>query len=51
VKIAETAMKQPGITFEKGIGEALTAMLASPRFLFRAEFQPEPNNPRKLCRG
>ncbi len=30
--------------FEKGLAEALTAVLASPRFLFRAELQPEPDN-------
>ncbi|MDX1967814.1 MAG: DUF1592 domain-containing protein, partial [Planctomycetaceae bacterium] len=30
--------------FEKGVAEALTAVLASPRFLFRAEAQPEPDN-------
>jgi hypothetical protein len=36
------------MTFEKGVGEALTAVLASPRFLFRAEIQPEPNNPARI---
>tara|TARA_R110002096_G_scaffold432198_2_gene648497 strand:+ start:4923 stop:7283 length:2361 start_codon:yes stop_codon:yes gene_type:complete len=34
--------------FEKGVAQALTAILASPRFLFRAEVQPEPNNPGKI---
>jgi hypothetical protein len=48
VAIAERTEREPGMTFEKGIGEALTAMLASPRFLFRAEIQPEPNNPSKI---
>lgn len=34
--------------FEKGVSEALTAALASPRFLFRAEVQPEPDNRGKV---
>ncbi len=48
VKIAADASQQPGTTFERGIGHALTAILASPRFLFRAEIQPEPNNPGRI---
>ena len=44
VALAETTAKQPGMNFESGIGQALTAVLAAPRFLFRAETQPEPNN-------
>lgn len=44
VALAEKGSKQPGANFESGIGLALTAILASPRFLFRAEIQPEPNN-------
>lgn len=32
--------------FERGIAQAISAMLASPRFLFREEPQPEPDNPR-----
>jgi hypothetical protein len=47
-KIAADTSAQPGGTFERGIGQALTAILASPRFLFRAEVQPEPNNPGKV---
>ncbi|MDA7915815.1 DUF1592 domain-containing protein [Verrucomicrobia bacterium] len=39
---------QPESSFEKGIAHAATAILASPRFLFRAEIQPEPNNPGKV---
>jgi len=50
VSIAAGVEKQPGGSFEQGIGQALTAMLASPRFLFRAEIQPEPNNPAKIVR-
>jgi hypothetical protein len=46
--IAEKTEKEPGMTFEKGVAEALTAVLASPRFLFRAEIQPEPNNPARI---
>ncbi|QDT63309.1 hypothetical protein V22_05290 [Calycomorphotria hydatis] len=30
--------------FEHGIAHAITAILMSPNFLFRAEIQPEPNN-------
>ncbi|MEW6304171.1 MAG: DUF1592 domain-containing protein [Verrucomicrobiota bacterium] len=48
VSLAENAARQPGMTFEKGIGHALTAVLTSPRFLFRAEIQPEPNNPGRI---
>ena len=50
VNIADSVMKQPSATFEQGVGQALTAILASPRFLFRAEIQPEPNNPGKIVR-
>jgi len=46
--LADSVAQQPGMTFERGIGHALTAILASPRFLFRAEIQPEPNNPGKV---
>ena len=31
--------------FERGVGEAVTAVLVSPRFLFRAELQPRPDDP------
>src|SRR5690606_13393836 len=31
--------------FETGVGTALTAVLVSPRFLYREELQPEPDNP------
>ena len=48
VALADSVERQPGMTFERGIGHALTAILASPRFLFRAEIQPEPNNPGKI---
>src|SRR5262249_37697090 len=35
--IAELVAKQPGKNFEQGISQALLAVLASPRFLFRIE--------------
>jgi hypothetical protein len=31
-----------------GTKQALRAMLVSPHFLFRIEWQPEPNNPKRL---
>ena len=36
-KLAESIYRQPGKTFEVGIAQAVAAMLASPRFLFRME--------------
>lgn len=35
--IAESEYSQPGKTFEYGVGRAMVAVLASPRFLFRTE--------------
>ena len=49
VTMAERADKGSG-SFEQGIEQGLTAILASPRFLFRAEIQPEPDNPGKIVR-
>lgn len=37
VGLAERFWSQPGGTFEAGVAEAMTAVLASPRFLFREE--------------
>lgn len=37
--------QQNGDSFEQGIRVALEAMLVSPRFLFRIESDPNPNNP------
>ena len=37
VAIAERNYSLPGTTFEKGIAQAITAVLASPRFLFHME--------------
>lgn len=44
VDMVMTVDQLPNRSFEDGIRHALTAVLASPRFLFRAEMQPEPNN-------
>jgi hypothetical protein len=48
VAMAMRVDQSPGMTFEDGIKHAMTAVLASPRFLFRAEIQPEPNNEGKV---
>lgn len=37
VRIARETYTQPGRTFEEGVGRAMMAVLASPRFLFRVE--------------
>ena len=37
VKMAESVYQQPGQTFEAGVAQAMVAVLASPRFLFRDE--------------
>jgi hypothetical protein len=34
--------------FERGIGQALAAILTSPRFLFRMELQPQPDDPQSV---
>lgn len=44
--LAESISSQPGKTFEAGIGQAMVAVLASPRFLFREEHtEPLPSAP------
>ncbi|HUR53153.1 MAG TPA: DUF1592 domain-containing protein, partial [Gemmataceae bacterium] len=40
-----TDMAIAGATFEAGVGQAITAVLTSPRFFFRAELQPRPDDP------
>jgi len=48
VAVARTAIEQPDGSFEKGVAAALTAMLSSPRFLFRIEDdgrEPQPADP------
>jgi len=37
VDLAETTYSVPGITFEKGVAQAMVALLASPGFLFHVE--------------
>lgn len=34
--------------FEKGISQAISAILTSPKFLFRAETQPRPDDPKSI---
>ncbi|MEN8695464.1 MAG: DUF1592 domain-containing protein [Akkermansiaceae bacterium] len=48
VRIVMEVDRQPGRSFEDGIKHAMTAVLASPRFLFRAEIQSDPNDPKKI---
>lgn len=48
VKIVQEVDNHPGKSFEDGIKQAIATCLASPRFLFRIEIQPEPNNPGRI---
>lgn len=48
VNLYRIAAAEPKTAFENAVGYAVTAVLASPRFLFRAETQPEPDNPGKV---
>jgi hypothetical protein len=48
VKIVKEVDNHPGKSFEDGIKQAIATCLASPRFLFRIEIQPEPNNPGRI---
>ncbi len=48
VGIQQHISSLPDRTFEHGISQAFAAILISPQFLFRAEIQPEPNNPGKI---
>ncbi|MDF1756522.1 MAG: DUF1592 domain-containing protein [Verrucomicrobiales bacterium] len=41
----QKSLQKSGLGFEESFGQCLTAMLASPGFIFRSESQPEPNNP------
>ena len=49
-RLAELVMlaEREGDSFERGVQLAVEAVLASPSFLFRGEFDPEPDNPRKV---
>lgn len=40
------ALAEDSSSFERGIAQSLTAILTSPKFLFRAETQPQPNDPK-----
>lgn len=48
LQLTVVAAETPGATFEDQVAHAVTAILTSPRFLFRAEVQAEPNNPGKV---
>jgi hypothetical protein len=48
VDIVHEVSRQPGKDFQDGIKVAIATCLASPRFLFRVEVQPEPDNPAKV---
>jgi hypothetical protein len=43
-----TAMVMRNEQFERGVRDAFSAILTSPRFLFRAELQPQPNDPKSI---
>ena len=43
-----TAIVMRNEQFERGVRDALSAILTSPRFLFRAELQPQPNDPKAI---
>ena len=49
--LAESIYSQPGKTFEGGVAEAMTAVLASPRFLFREEDRLAGRRRQKLSAG
>ena len=44
VRLADVNNSKSG-SFEDGIARALTVILASPRFIYRSELQPKPNDP------
>ncbi|NIP97477.1 MAG: DUF1592 domain-containing protein, partial [Akkermansiaceae bacterium] len=46
--LALAKARDENMKFANGVKLAVTAILASPRFLFRAEIQPEPDNPGKV---
>ena len=47
--LAESVYEQPGKTFEAGVAEAMVAVLASPRFIFREEnVEPDGGQPYAL---
>jgi hypothetical protein len=48
VNLAESVYKLPDKNFEQGVSQAMVAILASPRFLFRAE-QADPKTPKNAA--
>jgi Protein of unknown function (DUF1592)/Protein of unknown function (DUF1588)/Protein of unknown function (DUF1585) len=46
VKIADEAYNLPGKNFAQGVGQAMVAVLASPRFLFRVEGSEPTSSPK-----
>ncbi|MEW4452560.1 DUF1592 domain-containing protein [Bremerella sp. JC817] len=48
VAIQQHISSLEGQSFEYSVAQAMAAMLISPQFLFRAEIQPEPNNPGEI---
>ena len=46
--VAVEEMNRPGRRFEHGIKAALALVISSPRFLFRAEGQSQPDNPAEI---
>lgn len=46
--VAVTEIERPGQRFEHGIKAALSLVFASPRFLFRTEGQPHPDDPSEV---
>jgi hypothetical protein len=45
-KLADLVMEAP--QFERGVADGLLAILSSPKFLFRAEAQPQPDDPKAI---
>jgi hypothetical protein len=45
-RLADLALRDEN--FERGVGQAMVAILTSPRFLFRTELQPQPDDPHAL---
>ncbi len=45
-RLVEMVMRAP--KFEQGVAQGLMAILVSPKFLFRAELQPQPDDPKAI---
>ncbi|MCH2114953.1 MAG: DUF1592 domain-containing protein [Pirellulales bacterium] len=48
VSLSTTDLEEEDASFEAAVGRALVAILVSPRFLYRAELQPAPDDPRQV---